>query len=180
MQFFEASLAGVYIIELEKFEDDRGFFARAFCRREFEKHGLSADFVQANLSFNRRKNTLRGLHYQIFPHEEVKLVRCLRGRLFDVVVDLRTDSGTYLKWLAVELDAERRNMIYIPQGFAHGYMTLVDDTEVFYQVSAYYAPEAEKGIRWDDPQFRIDWPRGNGLIISEKDVAWPNFEAQKD
>jgi dTDP-4-dehydrorhamnose 3,5-epimerase len=169
-------LSGVYIIALEKFEDERGFFARAFCRREFEKHNLSADFVQANLSFNRRENTLRGLHYQVFPHEEVKLVRCLRGSLFDVVVDLRADSGTYLKWVAFELDAERRNMIYIPEGFAHGYMTLADDTEVFYQVSEYYAPEAENGIRWDDPLFDIDWPQKAGLIISEKDAAWPNFE----
>jgi len=180
MQFSEAKLPGVFIIDLEKIRDERGFFARALCHREFEAQGLTDDFVQANLSFNQKKFTLRGMHYQEAPYDEVKLVRCSKGKLLDVVIDLRPASPTHLNWMAQELDAERHTMIYIPKGFAHGYLTLADATEVFYQVSQYYTPDAEKGIRWDDPLFHIEWPQRKGLIISAKDLAWPDYRADKE
>lgn len=176
MIFTQTSLPGAYFVDLDKREDDRGFFARAWCRREFAEQGLSTALVQCNLSFNERRGTLRGLHFQLPPHGEVKLVRCTRGSIYDVIVDLRPDSPTFKKWLAVELSAENRRMLYVPEGFAHGYQTLLDETETFYQVSAYYAAEAEGGVRWDDPAFAIAWPEADERLLSPKDASWPSFE----
>ena len=175
MRFTETSLPDAYVIDLERREDERGFFARAWCRREFEAHGLEADLVQCNLSSNPRAGTLRGMHYQVPPHAETKLVRCVRGAIFDAIVDLRAGSSTFGNWLGVELTAENGRMLYVPEGFAHGFETLVDGTDVYYQISAYYAPGAESGLRWDDPTIAIDWPLPPTLI-AEKDANWPDFE----
>ena len=168
MIFTETRLKGAFIIDIEPIEDDRGFFARSWCRNEFEKHGLNPDLVQCNISFNKKKGTLRGMHYQTAPHEESKLVRCTRGSLFDVIIDLRENSGTYKKWFGIELSAENRRMIYIPDGFAHGFQTLEDNTEVFYQMTEFYYPECTGGVRWNDPLFAIKWPLPI-KIISRKD-----------
>ncbi len=175
MKFTETKLTGAYIVELEPIRDNRGFFSRVICRHEFEELGLTTDFVQANLTFSNQKGTLRGMHYQIVPHKEVKLVRCTRGAIYDVIVDMRPDSPTYLQWLALELTADNRRMIYIPGEFAHGYMTLRDETEVFYEVAQFYAPEYERGFRWNDPAVNIEWPEADRLVMSDKDRAWPNF-----
>lgn len=174
MKFTEASLKGAFIIEPDRIEDDRGFFARTFCRQEFEKHGLNPNLVQCSVSFNTKRGTVRGMHYQAKPHEEVRLVRCTRGAMYDVILDLRVDSPTFKQWIAVELTAENRAMVYLPEGFAHGFQTLEDDTEVFYQMSEFYHPESARGVRWDDPAFGIQWPPGN-RIISVKDLAYPDF-----
>lgn len=174
MNFMETKLSGSYVIEPERLEDGRGFFARAWCKREFEERGLDANPVQCNISFNRKRGTLRGMHLQLPPYEETKLVRCTRGSIYDVIIDLRPDSGTYLKWVGVELSAENGKMLYVPGGFAHGYLTLEDSTEVFYQVSQFYAPGAEAGVKWDDPVFGIEWPEP-GAVISEKDRSWPDY-----
>jgi dTDP-4-dehydrorhamnose 3,5-epimerase len=176
MTFRETPLAGAFVVDVEKRADSRGFFARAWCQREFEEHGLSTELVQCNLSFNERRGTLRGMHYQAPPHEEVKLIRCTRGAVYDVIVDLRPGSRTYKQWFGVELSAENRRTLYVPAGFAHGYQTLEDGSETFYQVSAFYAPEAEGGVRWDDPAFRIKWPDVAERTISDKDANWPDFE----
>ena len=173
--FSETELPGAYVIDLERREDERGFFARAWCAEEFADQGLSTKLVQVNVSFNRRKGTLRGMHFQMAPHAEVKLVRCTRGAIYDVILDLREDSPTYKRWIGVELDAESRRALYVPEGFAHGYQTLVADTETFYQVSEFYAPGAEGGVRWDDPAFGIAWPDPSGAFLSEKDRNWPDF-----
>lgn len=178
MQFTETDLAGAFVIDLERHEDERGFFARAWCEREFADHGLDTRVSQCNVSFNEHRGTLRGLHYQVSPHAEVKLVRCTRGAVYDVIVDLRPESATYTRWVGVELTAENRRMLYVPEGFAHGYVTLVDATETFYQVSVPYAPEAERGARWDDPAFGIEWPQTEGLVMSAKDRSWPDFERE--
>jgi dTDP-4-dehydrorhamnose 3,5-epimerase len=175
VKFNETGKPGAYIIELEKVGDERGFFARAWCQNEFQRHNLVPRFVQCNLSFNKRRNTLRGMHYQSAPFEEAKLVRCTKGAIFDVIIDLRPESPTYLKWIGVELTSDNYNMLYVPEMFAHGYLTLVDDTEVFYQVSQFYSPNHERGVRWNDPIFGIDWPIDGDLVISEKDNNWPNF-----
>ncbi len=174
MRFIDTPLAGACVVELEPFEDDRGFFARAWCRKEFEAHGLEPEVVQANLSYNRSAGTLRGMHYQVAPYEETKLVRCIRGALYDVIVDLRPESPTYKQWYGVELTADNRRALFVPRGFAHGFLTLADETEAFYQVSEYYAPGAERGLRYDDPAFGIRWP-GPVKVISEKDASWPDF-----
>lgn len=171
MIFTEIKLKGAYIIDIEPIEDERGFFARSWCRNEFEKHGLNPDLVQCNISFNKKKGTLRGMHYQIAPHEESKLVRCTRGSLFDVIIDLRKNSETYKEWFGVELSVENSRMIYIPGGFAHGFQTLEDNTEIFYQMSEYYYPECAEGLRCDDLAFGIDWPITD-KIISERDMAF--------
>ena len=176
MRFERTAIPGVTIIELEKHGDDRGFFARAWCAREFEEAGLNADLVQVNLSYNRERGTLRGLHYQAPPHAEAKLVRCVRGALYDVVVDLRPDSPSFLRWYGADLSAENRRALYVPEGCAHGFQTLADETEAFYQVSAFYAPESEGGYRWNDPAFAIDWPQPNPPAISDKDRAWTDFD----
>jgi len=177
MVFKETRLQGAFIIELEKMVDDRGFFSRAWCQKEFEANGLNPNVVQCNLSFNTSKGTLRGMHYQIAPHEEAKIVRCIRGKVYDVIIDLRPKSPTYLQWIGVELSAENRKMLYVPENFAHGYLTLADNTELFYQVSHFYFPESESGIRWNDRTVNIKWPRTNGLIITDKDKNWPDFPA---
>ena len=175
MIFKETKLKGAFIIEMEPIRDNRGFFARAWCRGEFEAHGLITSFVQFNITFSPKRGTLRGLHYQMAPHEEVKLVRCPRGATYDVIIDLRPESPTYKHWLGTELTADSRRMIYISGGFAHGYQILMDDTEVFYQVGQFYAPEYERGIRWDDPAFEIDWPINSPFVLSEKDKHWPDY-----
>jgi dTDP-4-dehydrorhamnose 3,5-epimerase len=174
MRFTETPLSGAYVIDLETIEDDRGFFARAWCQREFEAQGLNARLVQCNLSFNRARGTLRGLHYQVEPHREVKLVRCIRGAIFDAIVDLRPGSPTYRRWFGVELTAENHQMLYVPEGFAHGYLTLSDTSEIFYQVSEFYASGSERGLRWDDPAFAIEWPIPIA-VVSPRDQQHPPF-----
>jgi dTDP-4-dehydrorhamnose 3,5-epimerase len=168
MIFKETPLKGAFTIEIEPIEDERGLFARTWCKKEFEAHGLNSDLVQCNTSFNKIKGTLRGMHYQASPHGEAKLVRCTMGSIYDVIIDIRNDSATYLQWFACELTAENRRMLYVPIGFAHGFQTLEDNTEVFYQMSEYYYPEYAQGIRWDDSVLGIDWPI-NEKILSAKD-----------
>lgn len=174
MKFIETDLKGAFIIELEKLEDNRGFFARSWCKREFDEHGLNSNATQANVSYNKKKGTLRGMHLQSKPYAETKLVRCTRGAIYDVIIDLRPDSATYKKWLGVELSADNGKMLYVPENFAHGFQTLKDDTEVTYQVTQYYTPGYEKGIRWNDPAFRINWPV-TVAVISEKDENWQDY-----
>jgi dTDP-4-dehydrorhamnose 3,5-epimerase len=174
MLFTETRLRGVYVIEPERIGDARGFFARTFCREEFEAHQLNPCVEQCNISFNHHKGTLRGMHYQAAPYEEAKLVRCTQGSIFDVVLDLRPDSLTFRSWLGVELSADNRRMIYIPEGLAHGFLTLTDNTEVFYQMSQAYHPEAARGVRWNDPAFNIEWPIPI-TIMSDKDKQYEDF-----
>jgi len=174
MIFIETKLKGAFIIEPERMKDERGFFARTWCKREFEAHGLNSNLVQCNISFNKKRGTLRGMHYQVPPHEEAKLVRCTMGAIYDVIIDLRPDSQTFKQWISVELTAENRKMIYVPEGFAHGFLTLEDNTEVFYQMSEFYAPECARGVRWNDPAFCIKWPI-DIRVISERDRQYPDF-----
>jgi dTDP-4-dehydrorhamnose 3,5-epimerase len=176
VRFSETPIASAWMMELEARQDSRGFFARAWCRREFDALGLTSAFAQANLSCTRRAGTVRGLHYQMAPFREAKLVRCTRGAIFDVIVDLRRESLSYLKWFGAPLTADNRRQLYVPEGCAHGYQTLEDDTEVLYQCSEFYTPEAERGVRWDDPAFRIAWPLPVAEV-SDKDRAWPDFVA---
>ena len=176
MIFRETKLKGAFIIEPERLEDERGFFARTFCQEEFKTHRLNPGMVQCNISFNKKKGTLRGMHYQVAPHEETKLARCTRGAIYDVIIDLRPDSPTFKQWVAVELTADNRRMLYIPKGFAHGFQTLEDNTEVLYQMSEFYHPECARGVRWDDPAFGIEWPPAEQRIISAEDQAYPNFQ----
>ncbi|EFO82132.1 dTDP-4-dehydrorhamnose 3,5-epimerase [Oscillochloris trichoides DG-6] len=174
MYFTPTELSGAYIIDLQRFEDNRGFFACTWEANEFAAQGLSTNVVQANLSYNRTKGTLRGMHFQHAPYAEVKLIRCVRGAIVDVIIDLRPDSESYKRWISVELSADNRRALYIPEGFAHGFQTLVDDVEVMYQVSQFYTPSAADGVRYDDPAFGITWP----LPVSEispKDAAWAAF-----
>jgi dTDP-4-dehydrorhamnose 3,5-epimerase len=177
MRFVPAGLDGAYVIELEPYEDERGSFARIWCRDELTAHGLTAELAQCSISRNARAGTLRGLHFQRAPHEEAKLVRCTRGSIFDVIVDLRPGSPTRSRWVGVELEAERGNALYVPEGFAHGFQTLVDDAEVLYMISHRYVPEAAGGVRWNDPAFAIDWPEARARTISDRDRAWPDFTA---
>jgi dTDP-4-dehydrorhamnose 3,5-epimerase len=172
MIFIPTKLSGVYIIELEPHQDARGLFARTFCAREFAEHGLVTEFVQCSISVNRAQGTLRGLHYQLSPDCETKLVRCTSGSIHDVVVDLRPDSPTYLQHLDVELTARNRRTLYIPAMFAHGFQTLADETEVFYHISEFYAPDKSTGLRFDDPKLGIPWPRPV-TMINDKDRNWP-------
>ncbi|MDO9541023.1 MAG: dTDP-4-dehydrorhamnose 3,5-epimerase [Kiritimatiellia bacterium] len=172
MRFTETKLKGAFILAPEFLEDERGFFARTWCRREFEARGLNIRLVQCNISFNRHRGTLRGIHYQIEPHAEAKLVRCTMGAIYDVILDLRPDSATFKQWLAVELTAENRLMLYIPAGLAHGFQTLEDNTEVFYQMSEFYHPECARRVRYDDPAFAIRWPLPV-TIVSDKDMVDP-------
>jgi len=172
--FTETALRGTFIIELERVADERGFFARTYCQREFAAHGLNARWVQCNLSFNAKKGTLRGMHYQLAPHEEIKLIRCTLGAIYDVVIDLRPYSSTFMQHIALILTAQNRIMLYIPQGCAHGFQTLEDETEVFYQMSEFYVAESGRGVRWDDPVFGIRWPPDR-RIISDRDRTYPNF-----
>ncbi len=179
MIFQETRLEGAFIIEPEPIEDPRGFFARAWCQREFQAHGLKTHLAQANIAFSRKRGTLRGLHYQAPPAAEAKLIRCVRGAIFDAIIDLRPDSPSYEEWLGVELTAENYRMLYVPEGFAHGYQSLLDDTEAFYMVSQFYTPGAERGIRWDDPAFGIEWPIREAPTVSEKDRGWPPYRMRK-
>lgn len=174
MQFHETQIPGAYVIELDRIEDDRGFFARSWCRDEFAARGLNPNVVQCNVSFNKRRGTLRGMHYQAAPHEEAKLVRCTRGAIYDVILDLRPDSPAFKQWVAVELSADNRRMLFLPEGLAHGFQSLCDETEVFYQMSAYYHPDATRGVRWDDPAFGIAWPLADPLL-SCRDRSYLDF-----
>jgi dTDP-4-dehydrorhamnose 3,5-epimerase len=208
MIFTETKLKDAYIIEIEPIEDERGFFARSFCQKEFERHGISINIAQCNISYNKTKGTLRGMHYQVAPHEEAKIVSCIRGSIYDIIIDLRPDSSTYCKWIAVELAAgsseeravsskqsplssqasvlspdstahrspltAQHRMLYIPKGLAHGFLTLADHTEVFYHMSEFYAPGFGRGVRWNDPTFRINWP-GEVKIVSDQDRGYPDF-----
>ena len=175
MIFHETRLSGVFEIHLEPKADERGFFARSWCQKEFESHGLTSKVVQCSVSFNARKGTLRGLHYQAAPYAEAKIVRCTRGAIYDVVVDLRPQSPTFKNWIAAVLTAET-TMLYVPEGCAHGFLTLEDDTEVVYQMSEFYNAESARGVRWDDPAFQIVWP-AEVNVISERDRTYPNFES---
>ncbi len=174
MIFKETKLKGAFIIEPERREDERGFFARTWCENEFEANRLRTKWVQCNISFNKKRGTLRGMHFQKAPHEETRLVRCTMGAIYDVIVDLRPESKTFKQWLSVELTASNRKMFYIPEGFAHGFVTLENDTEVFYQMSEFYAPECASGVRWNDPAFEILWPI-DVMVISEKDEKLLGF-----
>ena len=178
MIFTRTRLTGACLIDLERREDERGFFARSWCRREFEEHGLNHHLVQCNISFNRTRGTLRGMHYQAKPHEEAKVVRCTRGAIYDVIIDLRPDSPTYLQWLAAELNEENRRMLYVPEGFAHGFQTLTEATEVFYQMSEVHRPGSSRGVRWNDPTFGISWPEAE-RIISLRDRSYPDFAREQ-
>jgi dTDP-4-dehydrorhamnose 3,5-epimerase len=177
MIFRETELKGVYLIEPARYEDERGFFAPSFSQREFEDHGLTGSFVENYISYNHRRGTLRGLHYQAAPYGQAKLVRCTRGAIFDVAVDLRPGSPTFCKWVGNELSAENRFMMYLPEDVAHGFQTLEDDSEVFYQVSEFYHLETYKGLRWNDPAFGIEWPFAAELVILARDSSYPDFKA---
>jgi dTDP-4-dehydrorhamnose 3,5-epimerase len=174
MIFKETRLKGAFEIELETMQDSRGFFARSFCKNEFEAHGLRTNIAQRNISYNKRKGTLRGMHYQVYPHEEAKLLSCTKGAIFDVIIDLRRESRSFMNWLGFELSADGTEMLYIPEGFAHGFETLRDDTAVSYDMFEFYHPECARGIRWDDLIFAIDWPLAPETI-SEKDRSYENF-----
>ncbi len=174
MKFRETELSGAYIIDIEPFEDDRGLFARTWCQREFEAHGLSSSIVQANISQNRKRGTLRGLHWQRQPYAECKLLRCTEGSVYDVIVDLRPDSDTFRSWVGVELTEQNHRMLLVPENFAHGFQTLEDNSEIYYQVTQFYMPDSECGARYDDPAFAIDWPL-DVTAISEKDAGWTPF-----
>lgn len=178
MIFNKTQLEGAYIIDVKRIEDERGFFGRSYCKEEFEAHGLNTDVKQVNVSYNKVKGTLRGMHMQLSPYEESKLVRCTQGAIFDVIVDMRTYSPTFKQWIGVELSADSYRMLYVPEGFAHGFITLKDNTHVTYQVTQAYTPAAERGYRWDDPAFNIIWPFMPSLI-SDKDKAHPLFEAEE-
>jgi dTDP-4-dehydrorhamnose 3,5-epimerase len=175
MRFIPVSVEGAYVIELEPVGDERGSFARIWCEQEFADAGLTAHLSQCSISRNTHAATLRGLHYQLYPNEEAKLVRCTRGAIYDVVLDLRPESETYLKWHAVELSPENGSALFIPEGCAHGFQTLTDDSEVLYLISHPYAPESSTGVRWDDPVFGIEWPPAASRTMSEKDRSWPDW-----
>ena len=174
MILHETPIEGLLVIEPERHADERGFFARTWCRRDFAALGLTTDVAQTGVAFNHRKHTLRGLHWQAHPHAETKLVRCTAGAVWDVAVDLRADSPTQFLWHAVELSAENRLAFHIPEGFAHGYLTLTDAAEVSYQMSQFYHPDAARGARWDDPTFGIDWPAGPA-VINDRDASYPDY-----
>ena len=174
MIFKETKLKGACVIELEKIEDERGFFARSWCQKEFDEHGLNPHIVQCNISYNKKRGALRGMHYQAAPYEEAKLVRCISGAMYDVIIDLRRDSATCCQWFAVELSGDNYKMLYVPVGFAHGFQTLKDNTVVFYQMSEFYHPEYAQGVKWDDPAFKVEWPI-KSHIISAKDRQFPDF-----
>ncbi len=174
VKFLPTELEGAYLLELERREDERGFFARTWCRDELADHGLVTDLAQCSISRNAVAGTLRGMHFQTSPHEEAKLVRCTKGAVFDVIVDLRPGSPTHAEWLGVELDAERGTALYVPKGFAHGFQTLVDGAELLYMISDPYVPEASSGVRWDDPAFGIEWPPVDVRTLSDRDLSWPD------
>ena len=170
------TLEGVLVIEPERFEDERGFFARAWSEKDLAEFGVESKFVEGNISFNNKRGTLRGMHYQGAPHEQAKLVRCTRGSIYDVAVDLRPRSPTFGQWLGIELTAGNRRLLYLPGDFGHGYLTLEDETEVYYQVTAAYAPESSRGFRWNDPAFGMEWPKVDELLINQRDRTYPDFK----
>jgi dTDP-4-dehydrorhamnose 3,5-epimerase len=178
MIFTAIGIDGAFLIDVEKFEDERGFFARSFCQREFEEHGLDPVVAQCNMSWNKVKGTLRGMHSQGPIHEEAKLVRCTHGSVYDVLLDLRPKSPTYLRHVGTVLSADTHRMFYIPKGVYHGFLTLEDDTEVFYQMSEFYTPQEGRGVRWDDPAFGIEWP-GEVVVISERDRTYPDYDVPR-
>jgi len=173
----ETDIKGVFVIEPQMLEDERGFFTRTWCAQEFREHGLNPRLVQCNVSFNKRMGTVRGMHYQVAPYEEPKLVRCTKGSIYDVVIDLRPGSPTFKRWKAVTLAAHNYKMVYIPEGCAHGFQTLEDNSEVFYQISEFYAPEYSRGVRWDDPAFDIQWPPVHARTMSARDRGFPDFHS---
>jgi dTDP-4-dehydrorhamnose 3,5-epimerase len=177
MIFRETVIGGVVVVEPEPHEDERGFFARTWDAEEFDRRGLNGRLVQCSISFNRLRGTLRGMHYQAAPHQEAKLVRCTSGSIFDVAVDLRTESTTYRRWFGTELSAVNRLALYVPEGCAHGFLTLTDDAEVAYQISQFHAPDAARGLRWDDPAIGIEWP-GDVLVVNERDRSYPHLPAE--
>jgi len=174
MNFIKTTLAGAYVIEPELLCDERGFFSRTYCGNEFAIHGLQFSLVQSSVSFNRLRGTLRGMHYQKQPYSEIKVVRCTQGSIYDVIVDLRSESSTYLKWFGIELTATNHLAVYVPFGFAHGFITLSDDAEVLYFMSEFHNPSNACGVRWDDPAFKIDWPI-SPIIVASRDLKYPNF-----
>jgi dTDP-4-dehydrorhamnose 3,5-epimerase len=171
----ETKLKGAFAIDLKRHEDERGFFAQMWTQRELEERGMEGRFVQCNVSYNNRRGTLRGLHYQAPPDAQAKLISCTAGSIYDVGIDLRPDSSTFRQWVGVELSADNHRMLYLPGDFAHGYLTLEDDTEVFYLVSSPYAPQSERGVRWDDPAFRVAWPGAGEFIVNERDNSFSDF-----
>ena len=177
MIFEETKLKGAFILDVKKSEDERGFFARTYCQDELKQHGLIPEVVQANMSTNKKKGTLRGMHYQLDPYQETKLVRCTKGSLYDVIIDLRPKSPTYKNWFGIELSEDNHRALFVPKDFAHGFITLTNDTTASYMVSQFYTPNAEKGIRWNDPAFVIEWPI-EPVCISEKDDSCPDFNDQ--
>ena len=178
MKFTPTKIAGVWLIEMERHEDERGWFARSWCAEEFAARGLNSQLAQCSVSFNKKKGTLRGMHWQAAPHAEAKLVRCTRGAIYDVALDLRTDSPTFRHWFAAELTADNGRALYIPEGCAHGFQTLADDSEVFYQISEGHHPEFSGGARWDDPAFCIRWPLADMSILSQYDAAIPKLSSK--
>ena len=177
MKFEETKLAGAWIIDINKLEDERGFFARTFCQKEFIEHGLNTRVAQCNVSYNKKKGTLRGMHLQVAPFQEAKLVQCISGAIYDMIVDLRPGSSTYLQHIGVELSARSYRMLYIPEGFAHGFLTLTEDANVFYQMSEFFAPECARGFRWNDPAFGITLP-DELKVISERDASYPDYSVE--
>ena len=175
MIFRESKLAGAFVIEPEKIEDERGFFARSWCQKEFTEHNLNPRIAQCNISRNKKKGTLRGMHYQVAPHAEAKLVHCTKGAIYDVIIDLRADSPTFREHIAETLTAENHKMLYVPEGFAHGFQSLEDESEVFYQISEVYAPQCARGLRWNDPAFGIAWPIANPTML-DRDRKYPDFK----
>lgn len=175
MKFTPAPLDGAWVIDLEPIADERGSFARTWCAREMEAHGLVTKVAQCSVSRNTKKATLRGMHFQVAPHEETKVVRCTRGAIFDVILDLRPGSATFKRWFGVELSAGNGRALYVPAGFAHGFQTLTDDSEVAYQISEFHEPQSARGVRWDDPAFAIEWPAAASRVINPKDLAYPDF-----
>jgi dTDP-4-dehydrorhamnose 3,5-epimerase len=175
MKFTETGLPKAYIVDIEPAADERGFFARSWCRREFEAHGINPNVAQCGVSFNHRRGTLRGMHYQAPPQPEAKLVRCTMGSIYDVIVDLRPESRAFGKWFAVELSADNRRMLYVPEGVAHGFQTLEDNTEVLYQISEFFRPECARGVRWNDPAFGIRWPGAEPRIMSQRDMSFEDY-----
>jgi dTDP-4-dehydrorhamnose 3,5-epimerase len=178
MTFTETALAGAWLIDIARIDDERGFFARTFLPEEFTSRGLDPTLAQCNIAFNRRRGTIRGLHFQRAPFDETKIIRCTRGAVCDVILDLRANSPTFRRWLAVELTSDNHRMLYVPRGMAHGYQTLTDDAETYYHVSAPYSAPHAAGVRWNDPAFAIDWPLGEPTVISGRDRAWPDFDGR--
>ncbi|MFC4800018.1 dTDP-4-dehydrorhamnose 3,5-epimerase [Neobacillus sp. GCM10023253] len=175
MIFTETKLKGTFIIEVEPYYDERGSFVRTWCKKEFDDHGLNVEFVQSNLSYNKKKGIVRGMHFQTPPYEEIKLVSCIKGEIYDVIIDLRPDSKTFKQWIAVRLSEENQKMLYVPKGFAHGFQTLQENTKVLYQMSEFYQPNYAEGVRFNDPSFNIDWPIKD-VIASNKDQSYRDFK----